>query len=74
MERSKEYYLSLNLKEKIMLMQKLIEYDFTTYAIVARYYLNSPTEDGGLSPRIINREFERAMRRKHYFNKKRNKL
>ncbi len=71
---NKDYYLSLSLKEKIKLMQHLINYDLTTYFIVAKYYLNTPIEDGGVSPKVIDREFRLAMKRKHYYNKKNKKL
>ena len=55
-------------------MQSLINYDLTTYFIIAKYYLNTPIEDGGVSPRVIDREFRLAMKRKYYYNKKKERL
>ena len=65
MKYSKKYYLSLPYEDKIK--------DFTSYMIVAGYYMYSSLEKGGLPPAVINKEFELSVKRKHFWEKQNKK-
>ena len=66
MKYSKKYYLSLPYKEKINLLQRLVDVgDFNSYSVIADY--------GGIEPSLLNKEFERSMKRKHFLSTKKDK-
>tara|TARA_R110002167_G_scaffold73711_2_gene206458 strand:+ start:2504 stop:2725 length:222 start_codon:yes stop_codon:yes gene_type:complete len=66
MKYNKKYYLSLPYKEKINLLQRLVDVgDFNSYSVIAAY--------GGIEPSLLNKEFERSMKRKHFLSAKKDK-
>lgn len=67
---SKRYFLSLTTKEKLKLLDDLLKSDFHSYMILAKLYLESPVSNGGIETEVIDREFKRSLRRKHYIDKK----
>jgi hypothetical protein len=73
MKYSKKYYLSLPYEDKIKKLKELVEKDFTSYMIVAGYYMYSSLEKGGLPPAVINKEFELSVKRKHFWEKQNKK-
>tara|TARA_R110002051_G_C8641997_1_gene486301 strand:+ start:220 stop:444 length:225 start_codon:yes stop_codon:yes gene_type:complete len=66
-KHSKSYYLSLSYDDKIKALKDSLRIDFTFYLLVSRYYLSAGTEEGGLTPAIIEKEFIKGMKRNHYF-------
>lgn len=66
MKYNKKYYLSLPYKEKIRLLQRLVDLgDFNSYYVIADY--------SGIEPYLLNKEFERSIKRKHFLSLKKDK-
>jgi|TARA_R110000737_G_scaffold331949_1_gene348571 hypothetical protein len=70
---NKKYYLSLPYDDKIKKLKELLDKDFASYIIVSRYYIDSDIDKGGLSASLINTEFELEVKRKHYWNQRKQK-
>ena len=66
---SKRYYLSLPYKEKLDALKDALRIDFAFYLVVSSYYLGAPIGEGGLPNEIVEREFEKGLKRNHYFKK-----
>ena len=66
-ERTRAYYLSLPYREKLKALKDALRIDFSYYLIVARYYLDASIGEGGLPTETIEREFEKGLKRNHYF-------
>ena len=67
MERTREYYLSLPYREKLKALKDALRIDFAFYLMVSSYYLEASIGDGGLPTETIEREFEKGLKRNHYF-------
>ena len=48
-------------------MRDAIKVDFQYYLILASYYLEATIEQGGLPTETIEKEFEKGLKRNHYF-------
>tara|TARA_R110002096_G_scaffold301212_1_gene496106 strand:- start:882 stop:1106 length:225 start_codon:yes stop_codon:yes gene_type:complete len=66
-KHSKSYYLSLPYNERLDTLKDALRIDFAYYLIVSRYYLSVGVEEGGVPPRIVEKEFDRGLKRNHYF-------
>ena len=67
MKHSKGYYLSLPYKEKLKALKDSLRIDFAFYLVVCGYYLDAGVHEGGLPTEIVEREFEKGLKRNHYF-------
>jgi hypothetical protein len=67
MMKNREYYLSLPYSEKLKALRDAIKVDFQYYLILASYYLEATIEQGGLPTETIEKEFEKGLKRNHYF-------
>lgn len=66
MKYNKKYYLSLPYKEKISLLQRLVDLgDFNSYYVIADY--------SGIEAYLLNKEFERSIKRKYFLSLKKDK-
>lgn len=68
-KHSRGYFLSLPYDEKLKALKDALRIDFSYYLLVSSYYLDAGVQDGGLPTEIIEREFEKGMKRNHYFKK-----
>jgi len=66
-KHSKSYYLSLTYDDKINALKDSLRIDFAYYLIVSKYYLSVGVSEGGLPPKIVEKEFEKGIKRNHYF-------
>ena len=66
-ERTREHYLSLPYSEKLKALKDALRIDFAFYLMVSSYYLEASIGDGGLPTETIEREFEKGLKRTHYF-------
>jgi len=66
-ERTREHYLSLPYSEKLKALKDALRIDFAFYLMVSSYYLEASIGDGGLPTETIEREFEKGLKRNHYF-------
>tara|TARA_R110000824_G_scaffold228839_1_gene416566 strand:+ start:693 stop:917 length:225 start_codon:yes stop_codon:yes gene_type:complete len=66
-KHSKSYYLSLSYDNKIKALKDSLRIDFGYYLIVSRYYLSVGVGEGGLTPEIIEKEFEKGIKRNYFF-------
>ena len=66
---NREYYLTLPYQEKLKALRSAARADVQAFFIIARYYLDSSIEDGGLPSQTITREFKRGLNQKHFINK-----
>lgn len=73
MEINKKQLLSLSSKEKLKILDRLVNKDFNSYAIIANIFEEANIEDGGLPSRDLERELNRSIKRKYYFNNKKEK-
>lgn len=73
MEINKKQLLSLSTKEKLKILDRLVNKDFNSYAIIANIFQEANIEDGGLPSRALERELNRSIKRKYYFNNKKEK-
>ena len=67
MERTREYYLSLPYREKLKALKDALRIDFSYYLVLAKYYLDASVGQGGLPTETIEREFNKGLKRNHYF-------
>ena len=67
-KHSKSYYLSLPYEEKLKTLKDALRIDFAYYLLVSGYYLSVGVSEGGLPPKIVEKEFEKGLKRNHYFN------
>jgi hypothetical protein len=70
MKLSKRYFLSLDNKEKLKMLDTLLRSDFHSYMILSKLYLDAPVSDGGMETEVIDREFKRSLNRKYYLEKR----
>tara|TARA_R110002051_G_scaffold1515_2_gene8378 strand:- start:1281 stop:1505 length:225 start_codon:yes stop_codon:yes gene_type:complete len=66
-KHSKSYYLALPYEEKLKTLKDALRIDFTYYLLVSKYYLSVGVEQGGLPTKIVEKEFEKGLKRNHYF-------
>jgi hypothetical protein len=67
--KNKEHFLSLPYKDKLKALRGAMRIDFQYYLTIASYYLEADIEKGGLPTETIEREFEKGLKRNHYFKK-----
>ena len=70
MKLNKRYFLSLPTKEKLKMLDSLLNNDFHSYMLLAKLYLDAPVSNGGMETEVIDREFKRSLKRKHYMEKR----
>lgn len=73
MEINKNELLSLSTKEKLKVLDRLVNKDFNSYVIIANIFEEANIDEGGLSSRALERELNRSIKRKYYFNNKKQK-
>lgn len=70
MNKAKIKLLALSTKEKIKLLDRLINKDFYSYIIIANLFASQDESKGGLSVKDLEKELSRSIKRKYYFNNK----
>mgnify|MGYP003664827164 CR=1 FL=1 len=73
MKINKKELLSLSTKEKLKVLDRLVNKDFNSYVIIANIFEEANIDEGGLSSRALERELNRSIKRKYYFNNKKEK-
>ena len=73
MKINKNELLSLSTKEKLKVLDRLVNKDFNSYAIIANIFEEANIDEGGLHSRVLDRELSRSIKRKYYFNNKKEK-
>ena len=68
-KHSEKYFLSLPYSKKLKALKDALRIDFAYYLLVSSYYLNAGVEEGGLPAKVIEREFEKGLKRNYYFKK-----
>jgi hypothetical protein len=70
MKINKKELLSLSTKEKLKILDRLVNKDFNSYVMLANIFAEAKTDEGGLSSRVLERELNRSIKRNYYFKNK----
>ena len=73
MKINKKELLSLSTKEKLKVLDRLVNKDFNSYVVVANIFEEANIDEGGLHSIVLERELNRSIKRKYYFNNKKEK-
>jgi len=73
MKINKKELLSLSTKEKLKVLDRLVNKDFNSYVIIANIFEEANIDEGGLNSIVLERELNRSIKRKYYFNNKKEK-
>jgi hypothetical protein len=73
MKINKKELLSLSTKEKLKVLDRLVNKDFNSYVIIANIFEEANIDEGGLHSIVLERELNRSIKRKYYFNNKKEK-
>lgn len=70
MKINKKELLSLSTKEKLKILDRLVDKDFNSYVMLANIFAEAKIYEGGLSSRVLERELNRSIKRSYYFKNK----
>jgi len=73
MKINKKELLSLSTKEKLKVLDRLVNKDFNSYFVMANIFEEANIDEGGLHSIVLERELNRSIKRKYYFNNKKEK-
>jgi len=73
MKINKKELLSLSTKEKLKVLDRLVNKDFNSYVIIANIFEEANIDEGGLNSIVLERELNRSIKRKYYFINKKEK-
>lgn len=73
MKINKKELLSLSTKEKLKILDRLVDKDFNSYVMLANIFAEAKIYEGGLSSRVLERELNRSIKRSYYFKNKKEK-
>ena len=73
MKINKKELLSLSTKEKLKILDRLVDKDFNSYVMLANIFAEAKIDEGGLSSRVLERELNRSIKRSYYFKNKKEK-
>ena len=73
MKINKKELLSLSTKEKLKVLDRLVNKDFNSYVVIANIFEEANIDEGGLHSIVLEREVNRSIKRKYYFNNKKEK-
>ena len=73
MKINKKELLSLSTKEKLKVLDRLVNKDFNSYVVIANIFEEANIDEGGLHSIVLERELNRSIKRKYYFNNKKEK-